>query len=235
MSRSLDSGGVTCVSAGQELTLAAGLPLAPLRELLRATWYAADAGRPVREFAIGARRLFALGLSECDLRWLWYKGLVQDAGEDTGTSCGRKGAGFQALAPQSTFVLTGHGIELFEYLLVHADSSVTAAQSAEGGRMPTVQTPNWNPQLRELRVDQVLVKRFCVPAENQERILSAFQEEAWPLRIDDPLPPVLATDPKRRLHSTIQCLNRNQRTHLVHFHGDGNGCGIRWELLSGQA
>jgi hypothetical protein len=93
-------------------------------------------------------------------------------------------------------------------------------------------TPLWNPQLRELSVDDILVKRFLVPAENQELVLMAFQEEAWPPRIDDPLPPAAEIEPKRRLHSTIQCLNRNQKTHLLQFHGDGNGSGVRWELLA---
>jgi hypothetical protein len=96
----------------------------------------------------------------------------------------------------------------------------------------TATAPCWDQQLRELRLDQILIKRFCVPAENQELILASFQEEAWPTRIDDPLPPVPQIDAKRRLHSAIQCLNRNQRAQLVHFHGDGNGRGVRWEMRS---
>lgn len=71
-------------------------------------------------------------------------------------------------------------------------------------------------------------------APDQERILAVFQEESWPDRIDDPLPPVPGITPKRRLHSTIQCLNRNQKTHLLQFHGDGCGCGVRWELLPSE-
>ena len=57
----------------------------------------------------------------------------------------------------------------------------------------------------------LLVKRFKVPAPNQEMILAAFEEESWPVRIDDPLPvhPCLAA--KRRLHETITSLNRHQR------------------------
>jgi hypothetical protein len=35
-----------------------------------------------------------------------------------------------------------------------------------------------------------VVKEFKLPAPNQETILTAFQEEGWPPRIDDPLPPV---------------------------------------------
>ena len=50
-------------------------------------------------------------------------------------------------------------------------------------------------------------------------------------RIDDPLPPVPEQDPKRRLHDTIKCLNRNHRRKAIRFHGDGTGEGVCWEFL----
>ena len=76
----------------------------------------------------------------------------------------------------------------------------------------------------------IVVKQFKVPALNQERILAAFEEEGWPVHIDDPLPPHPEQDPKRRLHDTINSLNRNQKNPLIRFLGNGNGQGIRWEL-----
>ena len=76
----------------------------------------------------------------------------------------------------------------------------------------------------------IVVKQFKVPALNQERILAAFEEEGWPVHIDDPLPPHPEQDPKRRLHDTINSLNRNQKKPLIQFLGNGNGQGIRWEL-----
>jgi len=66
----------------------------------------------------------------------------------------------------------------------------------------------------------------------QEVILMAFEEEHWPPRIDDPLPVHPDLIPKRRLHDTIKSLNRNQKTCLIRFRGDGTGEGIRWELIS---
>jgi hypothetical protein len=93
---------------------------------------------------------------------------------------------------------------------------------------PAAQFPHWDLQRRELWMGHVLVKSFRVPAENQEAILTAFQEDGWPSRIDDPLPQAPKIDPKRRLHSTIQCLNRNRKAALLHFHGDGRGIGVRW-------
>ena len=69
---------------------------------------------------------------------------------------------------------------------------------------------------------------------NQEAILAAFQEDGWPARIDDPLPPVAETDPKRRLSDTIKCLNRKQQNALVRFSGDGTGEGVLWDLVTQQ-
>ena len=67
---------------------------------------------------------------------------------------------------------------------------------------------------------------------NQEAILTAFQEEGWPARIDDPLPPHPEQDPKRRLNDTIKCLNRKQSQSLIHFRGDGTGEAVIWERVA---
>jgi hypothetical protein len=74
------------------------------------------------------------------------------------------------------------------------------------------------------------VKRFKWQAANQERILTVFEEEGWPARIDDPLAPSPAIDTKRRLSDTIKCLNRKQANALIRFRGDGTGQGVIWEL-----
>jgi hypothetical protein len=218
-----------------QLKLVAGLPLAPLRELLRATWYAQDTSRPIWDFAVSFARLVAQGLSECDLRWLSCKGLLQHAvetNEKLETSRSFRNVDSLQFVAASSFVLTPPGMRLIQRLLALETPSSAAPDAAGMPLAPAMPTPRWDQQLRELHVDTILIKRFCVPAGNQELILAAFQEEAWPARIDDPLPPVAEISCKRRLHSTIQCLNRNQRTRLLHFHGDGNGRGVRWEMLS---
>ena len=74
------------------------------------------------------------------------------------------------------------------------------------------------------------MKRYLVPAPNQELILSAFQEQDWAEYIDDPLLPRPGQRPKPRLHAAIRCLNRNQLRPLIRFRGDGSGTRIRWEL-----
>lgn len=88
--------------------------------------------------------------------------------------------------------------------------------------------PAWDKNLRELRFGKQVVKRFRVPAENQEIILAVFEEEGWPESIDDPLPPAANIDPKRRLQATIKSLNRHQIVPSLRFHGNGGGRVIYW-------
>ena len=91
--------------------------------------------------------------------------------------------------------------------------------------------PQWIPDIRELRLSGNVVKRYKWQAVDQETVLAAFEEDGWPTVIDDPLPPKSELDPKRRLHDTVKALNRNQLKHAIRFRGNGNGEGIRWELL----
>lgn len=94
---------------------------------------------------------------------------------------------------------------------------------------PTAQ-PVWDSILRELRLGDRIVKRFRVPAANQELVLTVFEEDGWPSSIDDPLPPSPDIDPKRRLQSTVKSLNRNQIAPLLRFHANGNARRVTWEL-----
>ncbi len=115
----------------------------------------------------------------------------------------------------------------------------TAARFLDSGQtavarlhcLPLELKPAWEARRRELRVGELLVKKFRVPAGNQELVLSAFEEEGWPAYIDDPLPMNWEIAPKRRLHNVITRLNGSQLVPLVRFHGEGNGEGIGWELL----
>ncbi len=96
---------------------------------------------------------------------------------------------------------------------------------------PAPLVPVWDRDRQELRLGKTIIKQFKVPAPNQELVLASFQEDAWPVRIDDPLPPNVEIDPKRRLHDTINSLNRNQKQNLIRFMGDGRGQGVRWGLV----
>ena len=56
-------------------------------------------------------------------------------------------------------------------------------------KQPGAATPFWDRDRKELRIGSFVVKRFRWPAENQERVLNAFQEEGWPSRINDTIVP----------------------------------------------
>jgi hypothetical protein len=108
-------------------------------------------------------------------------------------------------------------------------------QCPEKPRSTTIEesssVPVWDSERRELRFRNRLVKRYRVPAPNQELILAAFQEEGWPNCIDDPLHPG-DQDPQRRLQATVKSLNRNQVAPLLRFRGNGNGDRVCWGVGS---
>jgi hypothetical protein len=91
-------------------------------------------------------------------------------------------------------------------------------------------TPTWDRELRELRVGELVIKRFRQPAYNQVSVLVAFEELHWPRRIDDPLTGNSVIEPKRRLRDTVFALNRNHFTaNVLAFEADGTGTGIIWK------
>jgi hypothetical protein len=93
--------------------------------------------------------------------------------------------------------------------------------------------PTWNPDLRQLRVGELVVKRFRQPARNQVSVLASFQELRWPRRIDDPLTGNSEVEPKRRLRDTVFALNRNHAAaNVLVFEADGTGTGIIWKWSS---
>jgi hypothetical protein len=182
------------------------------------------------EFAVEIQSFRALGVTSSALRWLVHKGYVEHGVERTpSTAQGRLFHKAQNLAftDQTCFVLTASGLAAAQEACGPAGS---AGRAADG----TGCVPHWDGARRDLRLGDRLVKQFRLPAPNQELILAAFQEEGWPPVIDDPLPRQPGQDPKERLHETIKSLNRNQVNRLLRFRGNGDGCGIAWELLRGR-
>jgi hypothetical protein len=211
--------------------------------LVEAHRYAADLRRSVWDFAVEIDGLRQAGCTNNEFRWLVCKGYVQHAAETTRLGAarrvfrrGRRRNG-QVFCHRTCFILTDQGLA-FAAAALEQRSATTADLRGEGAgigesvRPTETLKPTWDRERQELRVGNIVVKQFKVPAGNQERILAAFQEEDWPLRIDDPLPPATDQDSKRRLHDTINSLNRNQKQPLIHFLGDGTGQGIRWELAN---
>jgi hypothetical protein len=188
-----------------------------LQELVRAT----DAS-PLEDpwqWAFEIEELIRLGMSRHDLRVLTTQGDLQSQLElqSEGTLL-RTFTSASCWNNHTCFILTKQGREFAKSL------------DSWNGIKPT-----WNQQTRELRVAEELIKRYRCPASNQEIILAVFEEESWPARIDDPLPPAGHIDPKQRLRETIKSLNQN---HIVRdrlrFRSDGNGLGIQWDLVTGS-
>jgi hypothetical protein len=221
-----------------------------LRMLLQAYEYAVDVETSLWEFAVERPEMRSHGLTSTDLRWLVMKGWVEQGIETTLPGEARrsfrstKGLRF---TKRTGFILTTLGVEAargiagteFEPIEI-ADAVETRSSVAEavdgmnaGSRTATRVVPHWDADLQELRVNGLIVKQFKVPAPNQEMVLAAFQEEGWPARIDDPLPPQADQDPKRRLHDTIVSLNRTHKHRLIRFMGDGSGEGVRWTIVTG--
>jgi hypothetical protein len=198
--------------------------------LQQAMAYSRDVCRDPWDFAVELTSLNALGLSLSDCRWLVCRGLVRHAAEiHNGAGNRREYApeGDLSFGASSCLILTDLGAAFVEQLSVEPSPSPPTRRPSS----PVDASPRFLPDLRELRYGEQLVKRFKQPSPNQEIILVAFQEEGWPARIDDPLPPARDQPPKRRLADTLKSLNRHQSNRLIHFSGDGRSEGILWESL----
>ena len=218
---------------------------ATFHEFLRAFEYAQDLRTNLWDFAVELSCLRRLNATNSDLRWLVAAGLVDHAIETTAP--GDATRSFKRLprllfTRRTCFVLTSKGAATSRTIWGLEDDVVERRPVPLVPDRPLLSiapptkfvTPKWDRDRQELRVGATIVKRFRVPAASQEAILAAFEEEAWPPRIDDPLPPRNEQSPKRRLQETIKSLNRNQRRPLIRFSGDGNAQGVLWELVGEQ-
>ena len=202
--------------------------------LIQSLDYAAQLARDPWDFAVEIDALRELGLSNNDLRWLLCKGWVHHAAE-----AARPEADGRAFTPISglmlndrcCFILTPAGATAARLGLPAPPTTSDTPAASKTPADPPPARPEWDKDRRLLRFGPRVVKQFKVPAPNQEVVLVSFQEEGWAVRIDDPLPMAAAIDPKRRLHDTINSLNRNQRVPLLRFFGDGSGESVCWEPL----
>jgi hypothetical protein len=220
---------------------------AGLAVLWRAYICTQDTGANVCDLSLPTGRLYAAGMTGADLRWMIAKGFAEHVEETTQRGDAhrsfRSGNGY-FLNHRSRLILTASGAVLAENVFreaarsAHATLSAlatvtgevaTARQSVYERKMLSVK-PRWDAVRRELSLDGMIVKRFRVPARNQETILSVFEEEGWVEHIQDPLPVTQDIDAPTRLHDAINRLNRSQINPLLRFHGDGKGTGIFWGM-----
>ena len=196
--------------------------------LLSAVDDAEELGIDQWQFAVEWPTLSTHGLTGADLRWLALKGLVHHAVEKSmGGDFERvfnHEVGPTTISSSTCVTLTPLGIKVARRL--------SGARKGGSAMKASSVRPVWNARLRELRVGGQLVKRFRVPAVNQQTVLMAFEEEGWPERIDDPLPSRSERTQRRALHDTVGALNRAQVHSLIRFGADGSGEGIRWEFVN---
>jgi hypothetical protein len=195
--------------------------------LARSRRYAEELGVDAWAFAVELQSLQSVGLATSDLRWLVSKGCLDHARECSQPEKDERqfvAAGKLVFTARSCFTLTDRGVCAAESR-PHDPGKCPARKNEHNGRVP-----RWDGTLKELWLGRTLIKQFKVPARSQELLLAAFEEEGWPPHIDDPLPPVAKSDPKKRLHDAIRRLNGNQRRLL--FSGAGDGRGVRWRLLT---
>lgn len=205
--------------------------------LLQAYEYAEELDQDEWDFAVELQVLRAARLTNSDLRWLVGMGYVEHAIETTGPSDHTRQfrrTTLVSFGDATCIVLTPAGAAVAQELC-GTDAVIELAKGRLAkckivGAEDLPPRPKWDHQRRQLRVGADIVKEFKLPSANQETVLMAFEEEGWPPRIDDPLPPLPQLDPRRRLHDTIKALNRKQKQYLIRFMGDGSGEGIRWEL-----
>ena len=194
-------------------------------------------GEPSRSFRHGGVLVFGrrtcLVLTEAGVEYARNLGCLSAALPGAGLApTGPHATGPHATGPHAALTSFGGEAGLKASLLEQSIShtSISSAPNSTASVLPLTMSPTWDRDRQQLRVGKAIVKEYKVPASNQEAILAAFEEENWPPRIDDPLSPVPDQDPKRRLHDTINSLNRNQKQPLVRFLGDGSGQGVRWEF-----
>lgn len=203
--------------------------------VLHAHESAKDAEADPWQFALSFRELEAAGLTGIDVRWLLLKKyalLGQEVTAPGDQARQFRPLPFTGLCRRACLILTDLGAaEIARRLATRRNS---AAESPTDDA-PTVAAdakprPRWDSGRRELCVGDTVVKRFKVPAPNQELILQVFEEEGWPPFIDDPLQPAPNIDPQHRLRATIKSLNRSQSRQMIRFHGNGGGQVIYWEF-----
>jgi hypothetical protein len=211
--------------------------------LLSSADYALDNCADRWQFAVEIADLLSNGAMLVDIRWLILRGLAVHAKETT--IPGDSLRSFRALPPTSfppdtCLMLSPDGAAALRGAVAHKSTvpifpeaaNPTADHKHTTSEPAPIVTPEWDAAHRELRLGQRIVKRYRVPARNQELVLQAFQEEGWPEFIDDPLPPLGEQAPKHRLLATIKSLNRNQLDPVIRFHGNGNGLQVHWKAVS---
>jgi len=210
------------IGRSRQIRLSAALPI-----LLQASDDSRDLAEEMWQFAPALWELLSAGLQVTDLRWGISLGILEHATEIRHGGEKRAFSAVTRLAidDRSCFILSAAGIEFSRLVLAKIER-----HSENLGMNPSDFRPHWDAEKRKLTLGGRLVKHFRTPANCQELILAAFEEEGWPVRVDDPLPQVDNREPTERLHDAVRRLNGKQQEVRINFLRDGKGQGICWEV-----
>ncbi len=177
-------------------------------------------GYPPWHLAVEIQTLEAAGLHAVALRWLIHQDLLSHFRD---LDPAPEGAGL-TFDPRSRFVFTEKGRVWCADMLAHSPRHTLET----GGR--TILTPSWNKNLRELWFAGLLVKAFERGAPAQERMYQDFQEVAWNVRMDDPLPPRRGLRGSGKMRYLAERMTKSLDLPVLRFFADGTGTAICWCL-----
>ncbi len=152
-----------------------------ISSLLEAIEYADDTNSNRWDFAVPIAQLRNLSINDTDLRWLVKKGIVEHSREVTvegDDSRQYNPTGKLTFCHRSCFVLTDLGIATAQGQ--RSPKQINDQTIHKDGSMAK---PVWTADTRELRFDGRVVKQFKWQAINQETVLTAFEEEEWPVQL----------------------------------------------------
>jgi hypothetical protein len=209
---------------------------AALALLKRARDCARDVQANPWNFGLEIGQLYAAGLTITDLRWMVVKEFVEHAdetsvhGDEHRSFTPSRGLTF---LPTTCVLLTKKGAALAAAWAKAPPPDEIPGANGKSHPLAS-RKPRWDAARRELALGERMIKRFRVPARNQELVLSAFQEANWPESIDDPLTGEFDIDPKTRLNDVVYRLNHKQLACLIRFHVNGRGGRVYWSLYDAQ-
>jgi hypothetical protein len=142
---------------------------------------------------------------------------------------GDRGAGERVLQPIERELLVAAG------LVQEGDGPphlTRAGWLALCAQLPCREAPRWDRERRTLSWRGRVIRRLPRRAVIQFQLLSAFEEDGWPVGpVDDPLPGKPGSDPCDRLRDAVRNLNNGLPPGTIRFHTDGSGAAVWWEAV----
>ncbi|HLN31755.1 MAG TPA: hypothetical protein VK395_28705 [Gemmataceae bacterium] len=170
------------------------------------------------------------GQADEALLWMIYEGHIEHCLAGAPGRNRPRAANSLIFRKTSCFILTQLGTAFLDHIFTvdfPSDSDEACTRLGAMLRLGRL-TPHYDLDRRVLSWGVHILKRFRVPAANQELLLRALQELCWPEWCDDPLLVARGKNAKVRLHDTIKDLNRSLDPPLIRFHGDGTGRRVGW-------